>query len=430
MNTNVAAVRQAAGQPELSRGARAGFQREVEHWKIAAERLADLELVAPPQAWRALEHYLGVSLRTALTSAVDKVKQAVAQFETVLHASNGNSSIDHWQLQLTQIRQLYFRAETTVDFYADCLATRANPRFGAVMRACDHIATRSMAEALTPMGREVPAALTYLDKGLGASVLKAGLRLWDGTVENPVATIKITRHNLLRPSAIIHEAGHQVMHMLGWVPELAEALRNQFEPRALGSLWASWSSEIAADAFAHVHAGFAAAAALHDVLDGSDPTVFHLLPGDPHPVSYLRVLMVLEFCRASYGAGPWDSLAAAWLAKHRLSRCPTDVRSIFQASARAMPRIATIILNTPYRAFGNRALPTLVDPQRVSPKALAALERDAGSAAFTSTYWTWTEAIRLLALTGFRAGESSTQFRAAVQQQHAWMLRLGLQRAA
>jgi hypothetical protein len=405
------------------------FARSLEHWKAAATRLADADLIAPPQAWRSLEHYLGVSLQQALAASVSRLHAAIQEFERELHSS-GPRDVAHWQQKLVSVRQLYFRAETTVDFYSDCLASRSIPRLAALLRACDHIATRAMAEGLQPMGREVPAAMTYWDKGVGASVIKAGLRLWDGTVENPVATIKVTRHNLVRCSAIVHEAGHQVMHMLGWVPELAVALKTQIGDPTIGGLWSAWASEIAADAYAHVHTGYGAAAALHDVLDGADSAVFSIIPGDPHPASYVRVLMVLEMCRQTYGDGPWDSLAAGWAEKHRLTEAPIDERPLLEESVRLMPRIAAIILSNPYRAFGNRPLTALVDPQRVSPRSLEQLSRDAGKSAFTSTYWTWNEAIRLLALTSYRAGENAASLRESLKAQEAWMIRLGSQRAA
>ena len=47
-------------------------------------------------------------------------------------------------------------------------------------------------------------------------------------------------------------------------------------------------------------------AALHDVLAGDLSTVFRFTPGDPHPVSYIRVLLGVETCRYFYGEGPWD----------------------------------------------------------------------------------------------------------------------------
>jgi hypothetical protein len=400
------------------------FARECAHWRSAAERLADPEAVAPLGAWHALEHYLGVSLRSSLAAVVARLQQMASDFERQL-TLGGEIDAALLQARLVQVRHAYLRAETTVDFYADALATRASPRTGALLRACDHIATRSMAEALTPLGREVPAALTYIDKGLGASILKAGLRLWDGTEESSVASIKITRHNMLRPNAIIHEAGHQVAHMLGWVPERAAQLAGGLGSRELGRQWAAWASEIAADAYAHVHTGFAAAAALHDVLDGTDATVFQLVPDDPHPLSYVRVHMVLAMCRHSFGAGPWDRLRSAWEAKHPLSRCAADLRPVMSESVRAMPGIVAAILDKPYRAFGGKPITKIVDPRRVAPDALETLARQAGSSAFTSSYWGWNEAIRLMALNGYRAGLGAKQLRAATAAQEQWMLRLG-----
>ncbi|HYD53927.1 MAG TPA: hypothetical protein VEA99_14920 [Gemmatimonadaceae bacterium] len=398
--------------------------RACEHWRAAAERLRDPEALAPLGAWRALEHYLGVSLRGSLRAVVARLEALVQDFERQL-AMGQEMDAALLQARLAAVRHAYLRAETTVDFYGDALATRTSPRLGAMLRACDHIATRSMAEALTPMGREVPAALTYLDKGLGASILKAGLRLWDGSEESCVAAIKITRHNLLRPNAIVHEAGHQVAHMLGWVPELAARLEHAAGAGELGRLWGSWASEIAADGFAHAHTGFAAAAALHDVLDGTDAAVFQIVPGDPHPVSYLRVWMVLGMCRHSFGAGPWDATGATWCAKHPIARCPAELREVMRASVRVMPRLVSAVLDAPYRAFGGRPITALIDPRRVSPPALEQLARQAGTSAFTSTYWSWNEAVRLMALNGYRAGLGAAELREATAAQERWMLRLG-----
>jgi hypothetical protein len=282
-----------------------------------------------------------------------------------------------------------------------------------------------MAEALTPLGRQVPAALTYLDAGLGASVLKAGLRLWDGTAENPVAAIKVTRHNLLRPTSIIHEAGHQVAHMLGWNDELRAALLAASSDRRAGESYASWATEIAADAFAFVHTGYASVAALHDVIDGPDDAVFRYLPTDPHPVSSLRLLLTVEWCRLSFGEGPWDAMEATWTAHHPPERAPEGLREFLAACIAALPQLAAVVLRGRYRAFRGGTLTSVVDPQRVSPAALAQLERSLGAAAHTSPYWIWNESIRLLALNGYRAVEGAVDLRTAAVRQEQWMLRLG-----
>ena len=398
--------------------------RQLEHWRLAAVRLGDLDAVAPASAWRGLEHYLGVSLRSTLHDMVARLLRRADEIGRRVARATTSDAVAEARAALLAFRREYTRTETSVDFFEDALSTRAEPKTGALLRACDHITTRSMAEALAPLGRQVPAALTYLDAGLGASVLKAGLRLWDGTSENPVATIKVTRHNLLRPTSIIHEAGHQVAHMLGWNGQLEAAMLAAASDRRVGESYAAWASEIAADAFAFVHTGYASVAALHDVIDGSDDTVFQYLPTDPHPVSYLRLLLAIEWCRLSYGPGPWDGMAATWSAHHPLERAPNGMRQFLAACIAELPRMAAVVLRERYQGFRDQAITAVVDPQRVSPTSLSQLEQSVG-AAQTSPYWIWNESIRLLALNGARAAEGAPGLREATARQERWMLRLG-----
>jgi hypothetical protein len=373
-----------------------------------------------------------VALRQTIGETLSRLRTNGERLRAELAGAAEVSELARVRAGIMRYRREYLRAETTVDFYADALATRAAPRTGALLRACDHIATRSMSEALSPLGRQVPAVLSYLDAGLGASILKAGLRLWDGTSESPVATVKITRHNLLRPTSAIHEAGHQVSYMLGWNDELAASLlRGLKGTESVCRLWSSWASEIAADAFAFVCTGYAAVTALHDVVDGGAVRVFSILPGDPHPASYLRLRLGVAMCRATYGDGPWDALERAWCRQYPLKLAPAETREFFEESVALLPRATSLILKSPYRAFGNRPLVAIVNPERVSPRALEELERAAGDAAWSSPYWIWNESIRLLALTGYRAAESAASMRDALVQQERWMLKIGgLQQAA
>jgi len=404
------------------------YGRQLEHWRLAAVRLGDLDAVASAHAWQGLEHYLGVALRQTLSEMVRRVVRSAESLSLELRGARTAADLVRVRRGLLDLRRAYSRAETGVEFYTDALATRAAPQMSALLRACDYIATRSMAEALTPLGRHVPAALTYLDGGMGASILKAGLRLWDGSAESPVCTIKVVRHNLFRPTAVLHEAGHQVSFSLRWTEELAAALRSL--GGQLGEIWASWASEIAADAFAFAHSGYASVAALHDVVDGSDAAVFQVLPGDPHPVAFLRLLLGVASSRLAYGAGPWDWLAETWHANHPVRRAPADVRGFMENSVALLSRIAALVFTRGYRAFGGQPLTAIVNPQRVSPAALERLERAAGASAFTSPYWLWNESIRLLALTGYRAAAGAPALRDAAAQQERWMLKLGALRMA
>ena len=408
-----------AAQPQLA--------REVAHWVIAASRLRDLESLAAREAWDRLERYLGVTVRQDLMAAIDRLGRQGAALQAALQAAVSMESLEPVRQQLLRFRRSYLRTETTLDFYADAINTRTNPEVATLLRACDILARRSMADVLQPLGKPTPLVLTYLDKGLGASILKAGLRLWDGGVLNPAATIKIVRHNLYRPTSLIHEAGHQVAHILGWNQELAAALAKGLgkESDLVAETWAGWASEIAADVFAFVHTGYASVAGLRDVLAGEDAFVFRLAVGDPHPVGYLRVLLGVEMCRQFYGPGPWDDLARFWSHSYALERAPGGVRTLLQRSIYLLPQVADIILRAPLRAFGGRPPVALVDPGRVSPQALDQLESEVGPALFTSPHWALTEPLRLLALGGYSAAVTPDGAMEALKKQEAWMLRLG-----
>jgi hypothetical protein len=401
--------------------------RQVAHWIAAAERLENLEDLAAPAAWNSLELYLGLSVRRHLGSLVQRLNREAGLLQSAFDTATSTADLGAVRRRLQAFRRLYLRVETTLDFFAAAVNTRTSPAVAGLMRACDILAHRSMAQLLDQLGKQAPVALTYLDKGLGASILKAGLRLWDATSINPVAAIKITRHNLHRPTALIHEAGHQVAHIIGWNQELATVLGSGLvdAPPGVAEAWAGWASEIAADAFAFVHTGYGSVAALHDVLAGEEAMVFRYGSADPHPISYVRVLLGVEMCRQFYGAGPWDELARCWTQDYPLERAPPDTAQLLRASLPLLPQIVTLILSAPMRALDGRPLTALINPERVRPEALQEMERQLGAALYTSMHWIWTEALRLLALTSLRKATMLGAEQEIIELQEQWMLRLG-----
>jgi hypothetical protein len=425
-----------SGQPPRHAGAvapveavAAQIERQVAHWALAAARF-DLDEIASPEAWGRLERYLGVSIRRHLAGVIDRLASDARVLTGLQREARSLSAQAEVRRKLLAFRGQYLRTETTLDFFGDAVNGRTNPQLGALLRACDTLAHRSMSQLLEPLGKIAPVTLTYIDKGLGASILKAGLRLWDGGAACPVAVIKITRHNLLRPTALIHEAGHQAAHICGWVPELAAALECGLPQQAgasnqLAHIWAGWASEIAADAFAFAHTGFASVAALHDVLAGDAGAAFRHIDGDPHPISYLRVLLAVRMCRTFYGSGPWDALELAWTCLHPLQRAPATVRLIVQDSVPLLDAVVRLSLQTPMQAFGGKALRELIAPERVSPAALAELDARIGPALFTSAHWLWSEPLRILGLTGLQLAQSPQRLKAIVELQQQAMLRLG-----
>jgi len=323
---------------------------------------------------------------------------------------------------LLRLRRDYLRAETVIEFFADAVNTRTNPRIAAILRGLDALAVDSMERVLGPIRIEVPPVLTYLDKGLGASILRAGARLWDASL-SPAAAIKITHHNLLQPTSLVHETGHQVAHLTGWTAELSETLRAVVEPVSpmAADVWRGWASEVAADVYAFALLGYAPLPALATVVDGSSQAVFRLLLGDPHPFGWLRVRFGVALCRDWFGAGPWDALEAVWVARHPLEAASPVAAEVARASVPLLPELARACLRAPMHAFGGVPLSAVADPRRVAPAELARLAARAGPSLHTSTYLQQVELMRILAWTVLRGDPAVTG---------AWLRDLGGRHAA
>jgi len=375
---------------------------EIAHWQLAITALADLDVLAAREAWEALESYLQRSVRDRLSGVVAALAAEGRALQRMLESGRDESDVRRGLLRL---RSRYLQVETVLDFYGDAVNTRTNPPLRALLRGYDTLAGDSMAAVLTRVGIDPPLALVYLDRGLGAAILRAGIRLWDQAHPSPAAAIKLTRHNLSYPTALLHETGHQVGHLTGWNGELAAALSQRLGRRSaeLADVWRSWASEVAADVHAFAQAGWAPVAGLANVVDGPTASVYRIRFGDPHPFPVVRVLFNVALCRSWYGAGAWDAVAAAWEQRHPPDSAPGDAGAVTRASVAAMDEIVDVCTRQPMAAFGGVALAALLDPRRVSPAALAALARQAGPSLLTSSYLRRREPLRVLAVLATRS---------------------------
>ena len=400
------------------------LSRQIAHWGIAGTRLADIESLAAPQAWRSLERYTGQRLRAQFTDAVKALEHDGQALLAAVRSASSQTELLQLSKKVRAFKSRYLRIETALDFYADAINSRTNPEMGALLRSCDALVDRAMKDVLVPLGKPVPPVVTFADQGRGALILQYALRLWDPAIQSYVAAIKITRHALHNGTSLIHEAGHQISAIIGWNDELRDALTSELQPTGLGDCWGAWASEIAADAFAFVFTGYASVCALHDVVADEPRSVFRYAPDDPHPISFLRVLLGVEMCRHTYGAGPWDELADVWQLTYPIHPS-LAVGDLLHSSQRVLPRIAEVVLTRPYRAFAGQSLINLVNPQKVSPTALQQLEETVGPALFLSSYWVTKDPMRLLALTGLKSAVSGAPTAQSLRQQQSWMLRLG-----
>jgi hypothetical protein len=409
-----------------TQGLRRHVLRQLTHWEGAAERLDDFEATATPAAWSSLERRVGVTLRGELKEAREQLRREAAVVRAGFSAARTRPELEQIDRQIARLRERYMKAELLVDFFVDAVRSRTNPELGIQLRACDEMARRTIACALDPLGLPVPPIITYFKPGLGAAILRIGTSLWDGSLSQ-IAAIKITYHNRFRQTALFHECGHQFAALSGWNEAFPRLLSRELARHGgeIANLVMSWAGEIAADAFAFAYAGFAAVVAVSDVISGTDADAFRFIPGDPHPIAYLRVMIGVEMCRRFYGMGPWDELAESWTALHRMARANSLAASIIDTILPLAARIADMSLLTETRCFGGRRLADLADPQRVAPAALRELQRKAGASAFTSTHWIWTECVRLTALSGLRFATEPELGREILKQQEEWMIKLG-----
>ncbi len=397
---------------------------EVAHWRLAVEALADLDVVAAPEAWAGLEQYLQCNVRNRLAGVVAVLVQEARSLERA--AASGLDG-DALRTGVLRLRRRYLQAETVLDFYGDAVATRTNAPTRALLRGYDTLASDSMALSLEQLGIDSPPALVYLDKGLGASILRAGVRLWDQSHPSPAAAIKLTRHNVSFPTALLHESGHQVGHLTGWNTHLAEALRAVLLPRSveLADTWSGWASEIAADTHAFCQAGWAPVVALANVVDGSTAEVYRIRFGDPHPFSWIRVMFNVALCRSWFGDGPWDDVARVWWRRHPPESVGGEAGQLARASLAAMDDIVDTCTRRPMRAFRGASFASVVDPGHVSPSGLRALEDQAGGSLLASSYLRRRHPLRIFAILASRSALDPVHAEQHQQSLRAWVTDLG-----
>lgn len=401
----------------------ADLERQVAHWLASARTFRDAEEFASLEAWKSVEREIGAPLRIQLNTVVEElIAFGEATAKLVSSLKSDPSALSRASAAVQRFRRRYTQVDTTLDFLGDAVNSRTSPTLRVALTTLDRLAVDSMATVLTRAKKPVPRVLVYQDKGTGASILRAGVRLWAPGAIMPVAAIKIVRHNLYRPTSLFHETGHQVAHLTGWVPSvraaIAEALAGDNELR---TMWMPWASEIAADVYAFLLTGYASVAALYDVV-GDAGTILNWPVGDPHPVGWLRTVLGCAFSRTAFGAsGPWQGLQRAMEARFPAANAEATLRPLLVRSVAAMPRIAQACLSAPVPALGGRKMSDVLDPARVSPAALADLERIAGAALWSSPHWRRTEGIRIIALAGLREAERPATASTWIEKARSWL---------
>lgn len=398
------------------------LERQIAHWLAATTTFLDAEQFASEPAWRSVEAQTGRPLRRQLATIVNElIATGRAANALTTAARRDPAELGPADRAVQQFRRRYTQVEATLEFFGDAVNSRTSPQLQSALQTLDQLAAASMAPVLARSGHAPVPVLVYLDKGMGASILRAGIRLWAPGSINPVAAIKIVRHNLYRPTSLFHESGHQVAFLTGWTSSLRASLVDTLagDPE-LQSMWAPWSSEIAADVFAFLHTGFASVTALYDVV-GDARTILRWPPGDPHPIGLLRTLLGCALCRRAFGPGPWDALEQVVVVSHPIGGADPTVQSLIGRSLARLDDLAAACLDSSVPGLHGSPMTSVLDPARVSPSALAELEREAGPSLWVSPHWRRVEGIRLIALAGLREAERPLDAAHWIERARAWM---------
>lgn len=401
----------------------ADLKRQLAHWLAAARTFRDAEEFASLEAWRSVERDTGAPLRKQMNVIVEElIAMGEAAGRLLDEAANDAQRLPAAAAAVLLFRRRYVQVDTTIDFLGDAVNSRTSAVLRAALSNLDDLAVASMTPALERAGKPIPRVLTYQDKGTGASILRAGVRLWAPGAVMPVAAIKVVRHNLYRPTSLFHETGHQVAYLTDWTPSVEECIAKSLSgDRELATMWTPWASEITADVFAFLHTGYASVAALYDVVSDA-ATILRWPVGDPHPIGWLRTALGCEFSRHCFGEdGPWSHLLGAMDAHYPPSLADESVRPLLQRSRRAMPSIAAACLSAPVPALGGKPMTDVHDPARVSPAALQQLETGAGPALWTSPHWRQAEGIRIVALAGLREAEKPETAPQWIERARRWL---------
>ena len=157
----------------------ADLERQVAHWLAAARTFRDAEEFASLEAWQSVERDTGAPLRKQLNVVVEElIALGDATAKLVASARHNPAALSQASAFVQRFRRRYIQVDVTLDFIGDAVNSRTSPVLRAALTTLDRLAVASMVPVLQRAKKPVPRVLVYQDKGTGASILRAGVRLW------------------------------------------------------------------------------------------------------------------------------------------------------------------------------------------------------------------------------------------------------------
>ena len=325
--------------------------------------------------WSVLESNLSAAQNRLLNRLKNESKEYLKNIHEPESARGLNSLLGEIELELS-------KSLTFFDTFMDMLTQRSVPQLGRFLAGCDVIAWDAIRKD-HPALDIIEPPLVFCDRGFGASILREGVPLPDGT-PNPMPTIQIPYSKLKETynlTSIIHEAGHEAMVRLGLVSSIPKALKLALElagaPDTIRDLYATWSLEIGPDFWTFCNSGIAQSASIKEILSLPPNHVFKVSTGDPHPPPYSRVLVSFEWCRQLWGHGQWDDWEREWLLFYPLDNIENEHQKLLKSVRKYIPVVCKTLFNTKFRALGGKTIPSLFNLDSLAPWRIERIVRSA-----------------------------------------------------
>jgi hypothetical protein len=291
---------------------------------------------------------------------------------------DAKASIDSRLVAMAMVEREVDRARRAFGMFFEVFQQRGTA-FAPSLAAHDAIArdcyTAISKAAPRTFGGTLLSPITYMEHGYSPATMRRGVTLSRLLGEsNPFPLIRIPWDRDQPWQAVfLHEVAHNIQADLGlWVENrqaLIQRLATQrFAPLAI-SIFGRWHKEIFADLAALLLGGPAVAWGLAEFLAHPHDKVMTYRPGGPHPVGYLRVLILGEMLHRMGFADEGQRLVKVWKTLYPLKRGHRIPDVVLSEAPRAIPAVVDEIVYQSRRNLSERTL------ARVIPFSAADQER-------------------------------------------------------
>lgn len=288
------------------------------------------------------------------------------------------ASIDSRLVAMAMVEREVDRARRTFGMFFEVFQQRGTA-FAPSLAAHDAIARDCYAAiskaAPRTFGGTLLSPVTYMEHGYSPATMRRGVTLSRLLGEsNPFPLIRIPWDRDQPWQAVfLHEVAHNIQADLGLWVENRQALMQRlvtqrFAPLAI-SIFGRWHKEIFADLAALLLGGPAVAWGLAEFLAHPHDKVMTYRPGGPHPVGYLRVLILGEMLDRMGFANDGRQLVKVWKTLYPLKRGHRIPDVVLSEAPRAIPAVVDEIVYQARRNLSERTL------DRVIPFTAADQER-------------------------------------------------------